>query len=366
MYLEFYGLKEKPFNLTPDPRFIFLSRNHREAFAHLVYGIKNRVGFMALTGEVGTGKTTVLRALLSQLDPETHRLALVFNPCLSPPELLRSIAREFGIPSYPFETSNLLNDLNIFLLQQNLEGRTVILVIDEGQDLEPAVLEQIRLISNLETDREKLIQIVLAGQPELAQTLRKKEMRQLAQRITVQYHLQPMDFEDTVEYIDHRIQVAGGRAGKIFSRGALRKIYGYSHGLPRLTNVVCDRSLLVGYTRNTERISARMVAAGIRDMKKNMATRDRRRRLLLVPALGIMAGLLAAGIYLSEWALLAPFQGWEQVQAEDPAPQKYPLPSLEFSRPSPASFPGEGAVGGPAGGAFPKIPSPGNAGGGRK
>ena len=166
MYLEFYGFREKPFNLTPDPRFVFLSKIHREAFAHLLYGIDNRAGFIALTGEVGAGKTTVLRALLSNLNSDRHRSALIFNPTLSPSALVQNISREFGITTPVSPDASILGVLNSFLLQQNAEGRTVVLVIDEAQDLEAPVLEQIRLISNLETDRDKLIQIVLSGQPE--------------------------------------------------------------------------------------------------------------------------------------------------------------------------------------------------------
>ncbi len=264
MYLDFHGFREKPFNLTPDPRFVFLSKNHREAFAHLLYGINNRSGFIALTGEVGSGKTTVLRALLSQLDADHHRTALIFNPSLSPTELLQNINREFGISNNTSNNSSLLESLNQFLLQQNTEGRTVVLVIDEAQDLETSVLEQIRLISNLETDKEKLIQIVLSGQSELLQILERNEMRQLSQRITVRYHLQPMDFIDTVHYIHHRLEVAGGKGDVVFSEGALKRIYRYSRGLPRLINVACDRALLTGYTRDTTRISSKVTAEGLK------------------------------------------------------------------------------------------------------
>ena len=217
MYLDFYALREKPFSLTPDPRFVFLSKKHKETFAHLLYGINSRAGFIVLTGEVGSGKTTVLRALLNQLDEDHYRTALIFNPCLSPNELLQSINREFDIPIDNSSRTSALDTLNLFLLQQNAEGRTVVLVIDEAQALEAPVLEQIRLISNLETDREKLIQIVLAGQPEFGQVLQRKEMRQLSQRITVRYHLQPMDFPDTVAYITHRIREnpwAGGGSAR--------------------------------------------------------------------------------------------------------------------------------------------------------
>jgi general secretion pathway protein A len=297
MYLDFYGFREKPFNLTPDPRFVFLSKNHREAFAHLLYGIENRTGFIALTGEVGLGKTTVLRSLLSQLDPNHYRTALIFNPCLSPPELLQNINREFGISARSSNSGDLLDALNAFLLQQNAEGRTVVLAIDEVQDLETQVLEQIRLISNLETDKEKLIQIVLSGQPEFVRILKKKEIRQLSQRITVRYHLKPMDFEDTVHYIDHRLEVAGGRGGVIFSTPALKKIYSYSRGVPRLINTACDRALLAGYTRDRTRISYQIAAAGIRDLKRNTATHVRRRHPFLIPAFAMFAALFAVGVF---------------------------------------------------------------------
>jgi general secretion pathway protein A len=300
MYLDFHGFREKPFNLTPDPRFIFLSKTHKEAFAHLLYGINNRAGFIALTGEVGSGKTTVLRALLNQLDADHHRTALIFNPYLSPAELLQNINREFGIQTNPSDRSSSLEALNLFLLGQNADGRTVVLIIDEAQDLDARVLEQIRLISNLETDREKLIQIVLAGQPELLQILEKSEMRQLSQRITVRYHLHPMDFEDTIHYVNHRLVTAGGKGGDVFSMEALKRIYRYSHGLPRLINAACDRALLTGYTRDTTRISSQIAATGIKDIRRNTASRVGRERIILIPALAIVIALIVAGIYLTQ------------------------------------------------------------------
>jgi general secretion pathway protein A len=300
MYLDFYDIREKPFNLTPDPRFVFLSKHHKETFAHLLYGINNRVGFIALTGEVGSGKTTVLRALLSQLDADHHRTALIFNPCLSPTELLQNINREFGILADTSNNSSLLEALNQFLLQQNAADRTVVLVIDEAQNLEAPVLEQIRLISNLETDREKLIQIVLSGQPELAEILARNEMRQLSQRITVRYHLRPMDFQDTGHYINHRLEVAGGRGEIIFSRRALKRIYRYSRGLPRLINVASDRALLAGYTRDTKKITSRITAAGIKDMRKNAMFHNRKRLLILIPT-SIMLAAFVAGVIFFKW-----------------------------------------------------------------
>jgi general secretion pathway protein A len=296
MYLDFYGFREKPFSLTPDPRFVFLSKTHREAFAHLLYGIDHRMGFIGLTGEVGSGKTTVLRALLSQLDPDRHRTALIFNPCLSARELLQNINREFGIATSSHSWDP-LDGLNQFLLQQNTEGRTVVLIIDEAQTLEAPVLEQIRLISNLETDKEKLIQIVLSGQPELVQILKKNEMRQLSQRIVVRYHLQPMDFQDTVHYVSHRLGVAGRGNGIIFSRGALRQIYRYSKGLPRLINAACDRALMAAYSRDVANISSRIAAAGIKDMRRNTGASSRKERLILILTFVMLAAFIAASVY---------------------------------------------------------------------
>lgn len=299
MYLDYYSLREKPFNLTPDPRFIYLSKNHREAFAHLLYGINNRAGFILLTGEVGSGKTTVLRSLLGQLDGDHYRTALIFNPCLSSPELIQNISREFAIQTYISTGTSLLDGLNPFLLQQNSEGRTVVLVIDEAQSLEAPVLEQIRLISNLETDRDKLIQIVLSGQPEFVNILKKKEMHQLSQRITVRYHLLPMDFEDTVAYINHRLEVAGAKSKNLFNKNALRLIYRYSRGLPRLINAACDRALLTGYTRDAARITLRIAGAGIKDMKGDIASNTRRRRLILIPTYALLVAFLATAIYFT-------------------------------------------------------------------
>ena len=306
-------MRERPFNLTPDPRFVFLSRNHREAFAHLLYGISNRAGFISLTGEVGSGKTTVLRSFLGQLDGDHYRTALILNPRLSGPQLLRSVNREMGISTKTSNGSSHLDRLNLFLLQQNSEGRTVVLVIDEAQNLEAGVLEQIRLISNLETDREKLIQIVLAGQPELVQTLQREEMRQLSQRITVRYHLQRMDFQDTAGYINHRIVAAGGR-GDIFSSGALKRIYGYSRGLPRLINAACDRALLAGYTKDATRIGSGIATFAIRDLGKESSQRWRRRHLLIAASLLLMA-FSTGGIYVNRNAILERFRPVRPVES---------------------------------------------------
>jgi general secretion pathway protein A len=317
MYLDFYGFREKPFNLTPDPRFVFLSKNHKEAFAHLLYGINHRAGFILLTGEVGSGKTTVLRALLSQFDADHYRTALIFNPCLSASMLLQNINREFGIPTYPSDDSNLLDALNPFLLQQNVEGRTVILVIDEAQDLEPQVLEQIRLISNLETDRDKLIQIVLSGQPEFLEILKRKEMQQLSQRITVRYHLQPLDFEDTVAYIQHRLEIAGKNDGVVFAKEALNRIYRYSRGLPRLINAACDRALLAGYSKDTTRITSRIAATGIKDIKGMTTFSALKRRLIFSSGLILLLVLFVVGVYYKRQAFTDLFQMSRDVEIRE-------------------------------------------------
>jgi general secretion pathway protein A len=297
MYLDFFGFREKPFAITPNPRFIFLSKNHKEVFAHLLYGIRSRCGFIEVTGEVGTGKTTVLRTLLNQLEDDAYRLAFIFNPSLSVPELLRSINREFDIPCIGKTHDELLSALNDFLLRENAEGRTVVLVIDEAQNLEPAVLEQIRLLSNLETETDKLIQIVLVGQPELGQVLSRPDLRQLSQRITVRYHLRSMDFEDARAYIRHRLEVAGGR-GSTFTPRAVKKIYRYSAGLPRLINVLCDRALLSGYAEDARIVSAATVSTAIRELRRQSYTGNGLRRLAtaagcLLFAIPVIGGYLA-------------------------------------------------------------------------
>ena len=295
MYCHYYGFREKPFNITPNPRFLYLSKNHKEAFAHLLYGINSHAGFIELTGEVGTGKTTVLRTILEQLDDDSHRTAIILNPCLSALELLRNINREFGIAHEGLENGALLEELNRFLLMENRAGRTIVLVIDEAQNLAPTVLEQIRLISNLETESDKLIQILLAGQPELNALLARPELRQLAQRITVRYHLLPMDFEDSCSYIRHRLQVAGGGGWINFTAAAMKRIFNFAKGSPRLINRACDRSLLIGYTEDTGEISAAIATNAIRELQ-GLETR-RGLSLKTAAAVVISLPLIAAAIF---------------------------------------------------------------------
>ena len=297
MYLEFYGFSEAPFTLSPNPRFIFFSKTHKEAFALLLYGINKRFGFIELIGEVGTGKTTILRTLLSQLDEEKYRMALIFNPSLTTIDLMRTINQEFGIPCESENIAGLLDNLNRFLLRENSAGRTVVLVIDEAQNLAPDLLEHIRLISNLETDTDKLIQIVLAGQPELGRLLEKPALRQINQRIALRYNLLPLDKEDSGAYIAHRLAMAGGRDRVSFSAGALGWLYLYSRGTPRLINILCDRALLIAYTEDNRRITSRTVALAFRDVMLKPAF-----RFLPWPgkgaAVAFMAAFLVIGSYL--------------------------------------------------------------------
>jgi len=263
MYTKYFGFNEKPFTLTPNPRFIFLSNNHKEAFAHLLYGINNHYGFIELTGEVGTGKTTVLRTLMGQLDVENYCTALLFNPCQSGIELLRSINTEFGINSTSEYPNELLADLNSFLLAEAAEGRTVVLVIDEAQNLQPNVLEQIRLISNLETENDKLIQIILAGQPELEILLGRPNLRQLNQRIAVRYKLRSMSMNETRSYIRQRMEVAGETGGVCFNTYAIKWIHLATRGVPRLINILCDRALIIAYGDECRRITPVIVFRSI-------------------------------------------------------------------------------------------------------
>ena len=306
MYWENFGFKEPPFALTPNPAFLFLSSPHQEAFAHLLFAIENRAGFIELSGEVGTGKTTIVRTLLNQLDPAIYRTALIFNPTLSPLGLLKEVNGEFGLVCAGTEMRDLHQVLNGFLLDENRAGRTVVLVIDEAQNLSAEVLEHIRLISNLETDSAKLIQIVLVGQPELKNLLARTELRQLDQRITVRYHLKPMCLTDTCDYIRHRIRFAAcGREPLTFSPGAVKRIFRYSGGLPRLINGVCDRALLLAYTRDAKDVSASMAALSIADLRKDTPGNWRRRALKGLAASLVLASLAAAAFMaLSEREIL--------------------------------------------------------------
>lgn len=261
MYLRYFGLNEAPFSITPDPAFVYLSPRHRDALAHLMYGIGKggSGGFVQLTGEVGTGKTTLCRCLLEQI-PEGTRIALLLNPLVTPRELLAAINEELDIDiSGSIESTRLLVDgLNRYLLEAHARGERVVVVIDEAQNLSPEALEQVRLLTNLETSKEKLLQIVLLGQPELRELLQRRNLRQLAQRITARYHLSPLGPKDTHLYIRHRMQVAGAQRNP-FQRGAMNALYQRSQGIPRLINIIADRSLAAAYAKERMDVTAAMV-----------------------------------------------------------------------------------------------------------
>jgi general secretion pathway protein A len=265
MYTSFFGLGEKPFAITPDPRYLYLSERHAEALAHLLYGINESGGFMQLTGEVGTGKTTVVRTLLSRV-PQHADVAVILNPRVTPAEFLLTICEELGVSLKDGERGSvkeMIDALNRRLLSTHAGGRRVIIIVDEAQNLEADVLEQVRLLTNLETATQKLLQIILIGQPELRELLDRNDLRQLAQRITGRYHLHPLSREETRGYIRHRLRVAGA-SGEIFTPGALDEVYRISGGIPRVINVTCDRALLGAFTTETRRINAALVrrAAG--------------------------------------------------------------------------------------------------------
>lgn len=267
MYLEYYGLTEAPFDITPNPRFLFYSAKHREAFNHLLYGIRERKGFVQMTGEVGAGKTTLCRALLGQLEPERYSTALILNPALDSAELIKAVAIEFGLNVQGQDRLDTLASINKFLLQQVEQKRDAVLVIDEAQDLSEELLEQVRLLSNLETDNRKLLQIVLLGQPELRDRLNSYRLRQLRQRITVRYHLHSLTRYETTQYVQHRLQVSGANGVPWFTAPALWRVYRYSKGIPRLVNALCDKSLLAGFAQQSERIDFRMVGAAKRELE---------------------------------------------------------------------------------------------------
>jgi len=300
MYTAFYGLREKPFLLSPNPRFLYLGESHREALAHLLYGVEQGEGFIAITGEVGTGKTTLCRTLLDRLGPATD-LAFLFNPSRSGMELLQTICEEFGLEVDGLTRRELHHQLNRFLVERKGEGRRVLLIVDEAQNLSHGTLEQIRLLSNLETASDKLIQILLLGQPELDAKLDSHRLRQLRQRISVRWRLRPLNARDTCRYVIHRLQVAAGMGRDIFTPAALRMVHRYTAGTPRLINVLCDRAMLLGFAEGEPKITARIVKEAAREIP------DARSRYLpempwrWVAAAATIVIVIGAGLFGWRW-----------------------------------------------------------------
>ena len=264
--MEYYGLSEPPFDITPNPRFLYYSAKHREALNHLLYGVRGRKGFVQLTGEVGSGKSTICRALLEQL-ADRCSTALILNPVMNTEGLIKAIAMEFGLSAKGLDRLETMEVLNQFLLAQVEHNREAVLIIDEAQDLTNDLLEQVRLLSNLETDERKLLQIVLLGQPELRHRLNDPCLRQLRQRITVRFHLQPLRLFEVGQYVQHRLEVSGANGAPYFTRWALRRIYRYSRGIPRLINAVCDKCLLAGFVLQTDWVTRRIVGRAIRELE---------------------------------------------------------------------------------------------------
>lgn len=266
MYQAFYGFREMPFNITPDPKFLYLSPTHQEALQHLKYGVQERKGFIVLVGEVGCGKTTLCRRFLNEIDNERFDTALILNPRVTETQMLKAILTELGETKLARSQVDLVAQMNRVLLERIERGKDIVLIIDEAQNLSFAVLEQIRLLSNLETDQQKLLQIILMGQPELKDVLAREELRQLRQRILVHYELNPLSLEDTAHYIQHRLSLAGGMGRPVFTKHALRKIHKASKGIPRIVNNLCDKALLSAFIRDSDEVNYWDARRAVRDM----------------------------------------------------------------------------------------------------
>lgn len=308
MYAHFYHLSENPFNLTPDPKFHYINESTREALAAVLYGIKSRKGFLTLIGEAGTGKTTLLRRIVDEIEGET-RVVFVFNPGVSFDELLEYLCMELGIRSDGGGRLKLIEKLNQFLLEQLTEGRNVVVIIDEAQTLEDGVLEELRLLSNLETSKEKILQIVLSGQPELEEKLRRPNLRQLRQRIGVRATLKPMRADEIRAYVETRLRSAGGQKAELFTAAALLRCWKASQGIPRVINVICDNAMMIAFAEGSDRITASVMNAAIRDLDGiggSQSWWDEIREVLTMPA--VRYGGVAAAVLVAAFALGRSFQ----------------------------------------------------------
>jgi general secretion pathway protein A len=303
MYESFYGLRENPFNVTPNPEYIYLGENHREALAQLLYGVKERKGFIVITGEVGTGKTTLIHYLLDRLNGNHTKTALLFNPKLTVDDFIQYILKDLGVRVQGKTKGEYLHNLHRYLLSAYQRDERVILIVDEAQGLKPELLEEIRLLSNLETSRSKLLQIVLLGQPELDKTLSQSGFRQLRQRINLRYHLAPLSEKETSEYIGKRLRIAGAKE-PIFTERAIKQIYLESGGIPRLINILCDNALLNGYALDQKRVNE----SSVKEVAKDLDLRKKSRRIWFLAVLiflSLGAGVLFL-IYLGRSVHLSP------------------------------------------------------------
>lgn len=327
MYTDFFGLSEVPFSIAPDPAYLFLSDRHREALAHLTYGFNDTGGFVLLTGEVGTGKTTVCRCLLEQL-PENTRTAFILNPALDARELLASICEELSLSYSPKDDTikSLFDRLRDHLISQHEAGENLVLIIDEAQHLRPDVLEQLRLLTNLETNKKKLLKVILIGQPELQELLRQRELRQLAQRITARYHLLPLTREEVTQYVQHRLKVAGCQR-PIFNAKALNMLHRLSGGVPRLINLLCDRALLAAYSSQQWDVSPKLLQSAAREVQGDVVDETPVANPVwpIVTAMGAVAGL--AILLWSFW----PHPKVQPVTLEPAAPAWYQAASASRS-----------------------------------
>ncbi|MBI4291002.1 MAG: AAA family ATPase [Betaproteobacteria bacterium] len=333
MYQSYFGLAEAPFSIAPDPRYLYLSQRHEEALAHLLYGVNGEGGFVLLTGEVGAGKTTVCRCLLEQI-PETCDVAYIFNPKLTVEELLSTICVEFGISYPPGNTSIkvFVDCLNAYLLDANARGRHTVLIIDEAQNLSADVLEQMRLLTNLETNQHKLLQIILLGQPELALMLERPELRQLAQRIVAHYHLGPLTKPEVAAYVRHRLEVSGAQR-QLFPAALMGRLYRLSGGIPRVINVLCDRALLGTYVQGKERVDRATLAKAAREVRRKPTARRGMIRAVSAGLILLAGGTLAVVAYQQEWRE-AKTASLPEVAAKPATPAAQPEDKTETAAPA--------------------------------
>jgi general secretion pathway protein A len=331
MYESFFALRDQPFRLTPDPRYLYLGPKHREGYAHLLYALREGSGFVAIMGEVGTGKTTLVRALLNE-NRDNIAVAYIFNPVLSSIELLQTINAEFGIAARSTSKKELTDALNAFLIAQKTSGGRAVIIVDEAQNLDPTVLEQLRLLSNLETETAKLLQIVLLGQPELSSLLDRPELRQLSQRVALRWQLHPLGRNETRKYLEHRVRVAGGGAG-LFQPAAISAIYEHTGGIPRLINVLGHRALLVAYTRGVRTIGAAEVSSAVTELEEGkVPLRAQPRRAAWQYKVAAGAGVAIAAVVVA-FLLVAPLGPEAPNAANDSQPA--PQPKKEKAQRSP-------------------------------